>query len=147
MSATKNTVIDVARYILDRKGAMSAMKLQKLVYYAQAWSLAWDEEPLFEEDIQAWANGPVAPSLFQAHKGQYRVSAEQFEGDPSKFDDDQRETLDAVLQFYGDKNPQWLSDLTHSEGPWKLAREGLSDGERGDRVISKESMLEYYSSL
>ena len=45
------------------------MKLQKLVYYCQAWSLAWDDVPLFDEDFPAWANGPVCPELFDLHHG------------------------------------------------------------------------------
>ncbi len=49
--------LDVAEYILREMGPVTAMKLQKLVYYSQAWSLVWDEEPIFEEEIQAWANG------------------------------------------------------------------------------------------
>ena len=60
---------------------------------------------------------------------------------------DQTETIEAVLQAYGDKSPQWLSDQTHSEEPWKAARAGLAEGERGDREISLASMSEYYSSL
>ena len=53
------TVLDVAKYVLEHNGRMTTMKLEKLVYYCQAWSLGWDEVPLFEEDFQAWANGPV----------------------------------------------------------------------------------------
>jgi len=56
-----DTVIDLARYITERLGPLTAMKLQKLMYYAQAWNLVWDEEPIFNEDFQAWANGPVLP--------------------------------------------------------------------------------------
>ena len=56
---------------------MTAMKLEKLVYYSQAWSLAWDGEPLFNDDFQAWANGPVCPTLFYSHQGHY-VVAENF---------------------------------------------------------------------
>ncbi len=55
------SVESVAAYILSQHGKLSAMKLQKLVYYCQAWSLVWDEAPLFQEQIQAWANGPVVP--------------------------------------------------------------------------------------
>ena len=53
------TVFDVAKYILDRYGAMSAMKLQKLIFYCQAMSLVWDDVPLFENEFQAWVKGPV----------------------------------------------------------------------------------------
>ena len=42
------TVFDVARYILEKYGPLSAMKLQKMVYYSQAWSLVWDDAPLFD---------------------------------------------------------------------------------------------------
>jgi len=31
----------------------------------------WDESPLFEEDIQAWANGPVVQVLYSYHQGQF----------------------------------------------------------------------------
>ena len=55
---------DVAAYILRKQGPLSAMKLQKLVYYAQAWSTVWDDQPLFSEAVEAWANGPVVRELY-----------------------------------------------------------------------------------
>ncbi len=67
------SVHDVAAYILKKQGEMSAMKLQKLVYYSQAWSLVWDEKPLFRAQVEAWANGPVARSLYDKHRGQFAV--------------------------------------------------------------------------
>ncbi len=47
------SVFDVAQYILEKQGEMTAIKLQKLVYYSQAWSSVWDGEPLFPEKIRA----------------------------------------------------------------------------------------------
>jgi uncharacterized phage-associated protein len=61
--------IDVADYILKHLGSMTAMKLEKLVYYSQVWSLVWTERELFRERIEAWANGPVIPSLYRLHRG------------------------------------------------------------------------------
>jgi uncharacterized phage-associated protein len=141
------TVFDVAAYVLGKQGEMTAMKLQKLVYYAQAWSLVWDEEPLFDNPIEAWANGPVTPDLYQAHRGRYRLTREMIRGDETRLIAEQRETIDAVLSFYGGRTSQWLSDLTHSEDPWKNARCGLAPGERGDQVITHATMAEYYGSL
>jgi uncharacterized phage-associated protein len=57
-------VSDVAEYILEKVGETTAMKLQKLVYYSQAWHLAWTEQPLFKDKIEAWCNGPVI-SMFE----------------------------------------------------------------------------------
>lgn len=141
------SVKDVADYILQKLDAMSAMKLQKLVYYTQAWSLAWDEEELFSEEIEAWANGPVVRELYELHRGRYRLGKGFFGGQIDVLTNGQRDTIDRVIAFYGDKDPQWLSDLTHMEAPWREARQGLADGERGNRIIPKETMLEYYSSL
>lgn len=138
-------VHDVAAYILRKQGSMTAMKLEKLVYYTQAWSLVWDENPLFPERIEAWAAGPVVPAMYYRHRGQFQVN--DWEGDPKALSGTQRETIDAVLNFYGNKSSQWLSDLTHSEEPWLSAREGLAPLERGNREITQASMAEYYSSL
>ena len=68
-------------------------------------------------------------------------------GNADALTEDNRDTIDAVLGFYGDKSPQWLSDLTHMEDPWKKARHGIPDGERGNHVIPKQDLAEYYGSL
>jgi uncharacterized phage-associated protein len=142
------SVFDIAKYILEQKGAMTVMKLQKLVYYCQAWALVWDEEPLFTERIEAWANGPVVRTLYAEHRGLFTVMAINFpQGDSSRLSGDQKETIDAVLDFYGDKTAQWLSDQTHCEQPWRMARAGLPDSERGTSEITLASLHEYYSSL
>ena len=139
-------VFDVAAYILQRTGSMTTMKLQKLVYYSQAWSLVWDEEPLFEENIEAWANGPVVRELFDYHRGMYEISAMPI-GNPRLLNQEQQETIDAVLEYYGDKSAQWLIELTHIEDPWKQARKGMPPLERGSRVMSLDTIADYYSSL
>ncbi|WP_208932366.1 Panacea domain-containing protein [[Haemophilus] ducreyi] len=43
---------------------ISNLKIQKLVYYAQGFSLAINNKPLFSEKIQAWTHGPVTPELY-----------------------------------------------------------------------------------
>jgi len=140
------TVFDIASYILAKQGPMTTMKLQKLVYYAQAWSLVWDEKRLFANKIEAWANGPVVPSLYRLHKGLFRVRRFSL-GDGRKIRNSAKETIDAVLAYYGGRSSQWLSNLTHSEKPWKDARRGLSPSQRGSREITPAAMCEYYGSL
>ncbi|MGV1927930.1 Panacea domain-containing protein [Agrobacterium tumefaciens] len=123
------------------------MKLQKLVYYCQAWSLVWDDRPMFSDRIEAWANGPVCPSLYEAHRGNFLVRPGDFSGKKRDLDDDARDTIKQVLKFYAKKDAHWLSDLTHSEQPWRDARGDLAPGERSNAVISQASMAEYYGSL
>ncbi len=140
-------VDDVAAYILEQHGPMTAWKLQKLVYYAQAWNLVWEDTPLFREPILAWANGPVCPALYAHHRGKFEVSPPWRDGNSVDVADDERESIDVILQSYGDKSAQWLSDLTHAEPPWQEARVGLANSERGNREITHNAMAEYYGTL
>ena len=144
-------IISVAKYILEQRGAMTTMKLQKLCYYSQAWSLAWDDKPLFDEDFQAWANGPVCPELFRWHKGKFAISANQLPQLTGVHDlnDQEKDNIDKVLSFYGDKEAHWLSELTHKERPWREARQiaGALPGDTCEEIITKESMADYYAGL
>lgn len=140
-------VFDVAAFALSKLGPTTAMKLQRLVYYCQAWSLVWDEEPLFNERIEAWANGPIVPELYEIHKNKFKVEAADIPGNPEALSETQKEVVSIVLRDYGEKSTQWLTDLTHLEAPWRDTRKGMSDAERGNREITWAAMAEYYGSL
>jgi len=141
------SVFDAATYILEKCGRMSTMKLQKLCYYAQAWSLVWDDEPLFEEEFRAWRNGPVCKELFAKTRGMFSVVAADENGNSSLLTENQKDTIDRVLEHYAQHNAQWLSWLTHQEDPWKNARIGLLVDEEADIIITKESIAMYYGGL
>jgi uncharacterized phage-associated protein len=145
------TVMDTAQSVIDRLGPekLTTIKLQKLVYYCQAWSLVWDDAPLFPEKIEAWANGPVVPELFRRFKGEYYVPAEARIGNAEALSPPQKETVEAVCAHYGDKTTAWLVELTHLEAPWKNARERAraQAGELCTEIITISEMAEYYSSL
>lgn len=135
------SVADTAQFILDVHGPMTTMKLQKLVYYSQAWSIVWDDDRIFPEAIQAWKNGPVVPELWQKTKGQFKI--ERIEGgNVQKLSAANKATIKRVLQFYADKDAQWLSDLTHMEEPWKQA---FAKGVNTE--ILPQDLSEYYSTL
>jgi len=144
------SAFDVVQYILIKLESTTAMKLQKLVYYCQAWSIVWDGEALFKEGIEAWANGPVVEELYEVHRGMYKINKNSKLakiGDATKLTREQIDTIDAVLEYYNGMSPQEISDLTHAEDPWQNARKGVPDGERGDQIITKASLEEYYLSL
>jgi len=140
------SVHDVAAYILREQGAMSTWKLQKLVYYSLAWHLVWDDEPLFEEPIQAWANGPVVRALYDKHRGVFKLDCWP-DGNVSALKQNERESIDAVLKGYGKRSGHWLSELTHQEPPWREARKGLASGARSTREITHGAMFDYYGAL
>jgi uncharacterized phage-associated protein len=140
------SVHDVVVYILRKKGKIVAIKLHKLLYYSQAWSLVWDDRPLFSARIEAWANGPVVPAVYRLHRRNYYVQTWPY-GDKNSLTHDERQTIDAVLAKYGNKSSQCLSELTHREKPWIDARRGLGALEAGDREITPSAMAWYYNSL
>lgn len=137
---------DVAAYILREVGPMTAMKLEKLVYYSKAWHLVWDEEALFSERIEAWANGPVVPELYKSHKGCFNVS-DWPKGDADQLSVSERGSVDAVIRYYGMKPSYELSELTHAERPWREARGSTPPGERSNAEITEAAMAEYYDGL
>lgn len=143
-------VFDVARYILQKEHSMTAMKLQKLCYYSQVWHLVWEEMPLFENEFQAWENGPVSPELYQWHKGKFLVEVNKALDElcSNELAKNEIETIDCVLRDYKKYTAQQLSDLTHFEKPWKETYskyKGLSG--RCEQVIPINLMHEFYSGL
>ncbi|MBR0080943.1 MAG: DUF4065 domain-containing protein [Synergistaceae bacterium] len=140
-------VFDIARYILEKLGPMSTMKLQKLCYYSQAWSLVWDDTELFSEEFEAWANGPVCKELYDATRGMFTVTAKDEPGDSNNLSENQKDSINLVLDYYAKHNAQWLSQLTHMEDPWLQARVNVPAGESSSNIITKESMALYYGGL
>lgn len=143
------TVRDVAAYILQQRGPMTAMKLQKLCYYAYGYHLAWEERPLFPERFEAWANGPVCPELYACHRGKFNLEAGAIPGDPGALDDGGRESIDLVLAGLGDSTAHQLSQMTHQEGPWVTARARAHavPMQRSDEELRDDEIVEYFDAL
>lgn len=124
---------------------MTAMKMQKLAYYSQAWHLARKGSPLFVEPVEAWVNGPVVRDLYETHRGQFSLSSWPL-GNVDELSSPQHKLIDEIVDTYGRRSASWLSQLTHSEEPWRKAREGLPDNVRSSAVIDRELMRDYYAA-
>lgn len=133
-------VESVAAWIQARDPSVPGMKLQKLLYYAQAWHLAWEGRPLFAERLEAWAQGPVSPHIFGVLSHEQRPLA----GQP--LPPEAVATLEAVLEGYAARSGKWLSELTHREAPWRAARAGLPDDAASKAEISHEAMRQTYAA-
>lgn len=138
----------VADYFIARAHEVgepiSNLKLQKLVYYAQAWHLALKNRPLIEADFEAWVHGPVNPSLYR----RFRANAWKPIADEvprPALPDDVRKHLEEVWQVYGGLSALDLERMTHAEEPWKIARGDLPPDALCDNEISPESMKAFYA--
>lgn len=142
------TIFDVSLYILNELEEITVMKLQKLTFYVKAWGLVWNEEEIFLEEYQAWANGAVSPILYNKHRGMFKVTKDLFsDANIENLTLPQRETIDKVLEFYGEFTAQQLSDINHQETPWIEARGDLSPMERSTETIHVDKIAEYYSGI
>ena len=123
----------------DVSNAITPMKLQKLLYYAQGFSLALLNRELFKEDFEAWQYGPVIPSVYQKFKQYENGAIPSCPLSPStltKFTDDERQLLDDIYTAFGQYSAWALSEMTHKTPPWKNAKP--------KEIISKAKMKEYF---
>lgn len=142
------SVHDVAAYVTKHfSSPISTMKLQKLVYFAQGWHLGITGRKLFEGRFEAWAKGPVSPTLYAHHRREYAVS-EWPAGDATLLQGFEKAVVDAVLSNYGALSGIQLSEITHvPDGPWALARTraGVSEGQRSQLGVNTEDMSTYFA--
>lgn len=141
------TEFDVACYIIERMGEVSSMKLQMLLFYCQAMSLAWDGRQLFAADFEAWQNGPMLPSVYEKLKTRFRASAKVLAGDASVLDEDARDTVDQVLKVLGEGTAQTLSRFARSEHPWLHTWNYRDLSVPGYPIIDKSVVREHYSKI
>lgn len=148
----------ILAYLMKNRIEVNHFKLQKLLYYVQAWHLVnFDKHPLFDDEPEAWVNGPVYRKIFDKlkhHKGHVLLTMEDkeldtwFEQSKSELDlsELQWEYLEAAIKRFGFLSHEKLIMSTHLEAPWNDARKGLGLFDYSGNVISHESMYDFYSS-
>ncbi len=144
---------EIAKYfihIANRESKhITNKKLQKLLYYAQAWSVTARQKPLFRDKIEAWVHGPAIRSVYLKYKsfGFAQILQVVAESELSKITIDDKKFLDEVCTVYGKFDSSYLEQLTHSEKPWLDAREGLEAHVGSENEITHVSMEEFYATL
>jgi uncharacterized phage-associated protein len=124
---------------------LTNLKLQKLLYYVQAWHLAFFAAPMFDEDFEAWVHGPVEPGTYRRFK-QFGQAPIIDSYTPAKLPFAQQRHLVEVMKVYGGMSAFELERRTHQEEPWLAARRGIPADEPSTAVIDKEYMRRFYRS-
>jgi uncharacterized phage-associated protein len=162
MEVTKVKIKDLTDFVIsyfNNEGTkITPLKLQKILYYIQAWHLVFfDKNPFFDEQPEAWVNGPVYRSVYGRFKDVW-FSESKLKIDESPDEEknlnkyldklsitnEQKEFVSAVLRKYGVRSAEQLVYMTHIEEPWNKARNGIGPFERCSNKITFESMYEYY---
>lgn len=148
---TIDTIV-LSNYILKHYGPMSHLKLQKLVFYCDAYSLAYFGKPLIEDDFEAWVHGPVCRRLYDSLKDKSKLYSDvAYTPDKTDVDKefatltfDQQSLINNILCQLSSWSSFELEASTHQEGPWKKARKGYSEADKCSVIIKKDDMKEYY---
>lgn len=149
------TLNDVADFVIAKTSengqGLNLLKLQKLVYYCQAWHLAFGEGTLFDGKFQAWVHGPVSRELYDRFSDTKYIYSDVTTADirkefkPTSLTPDERQHIDAVLEVYAKYSGDQLEEMTHREQPWIEARANLQLHERCETIINEDSMRACYS--
>lgn len=139
-------VKDIAKVVIQKSsGPISNLKLQKLLYYVQGWSLGLRDEPAFESRIEAWVHGPVVPEIFHAYR-HYRWNTIDVPSESIRVHDADAAHIENVLSAYGHLSASQLEALSHDESPWIEARAGLSPRDLSNVVITHDAMKTFFKS-
>ena len=145
-------VQDVARYLLNLSTpntgeSITNLKLQKLLYYAQGFHLALHGTPLFDEEIEAWAHGPVVPEVYKEYRtnGYFDIK-DKYSERTITLTKEQKLLINDIWEIFKLYNGKELERLSHSEDPWIIARGNLAEYATSDEVITTDSIREYFEN-
>lgn len=146
------TAAKIADYIISLShqhgDPITNLKLQKLLYYSQAWHLALYNKPLFDADFEAWVHGPVQPQVYRKYK-KYAWTPIPKNPDPNELGltSHIQKHINEVMAVYGILTAWELERTTHQEMPWIKARHGLASDEPSNAIISQSDMRQFYKAM
>lgn len=148
----KYIIDDIADFfltIVDRESesTITPLKLQKILYYAQGYYLAINDEELFPDDFQAWAHGPVNVDIYEKYRDYSYQNIPKPKNELKDFSPELVDFLNDIWATFGIYDGKYLEEQTHKEEPWIIARKGLEPGARCNEIITKSSMKEYFKKV
>jgi uncharacterized phage-associated protein len=151
--------VELAKYILAKVDQpTNHLKLQKLVYYVEAYHLSYFNESIIDDDFEAWVHGPVVRKVWNRFSNRKTPLYDQIRLDAyesikvmgaveDKISEEQLDLIENIISTLGKKSGYYLECMTHEELPWKEARKNLPFDVRSSRKISKETMKRFYQGL
>jgi len=142
----------IFRLKVEEPAPLSQLKLQKLLYYVQAWNLAFEGKPLFDGKFQAWIHGPVNRSIYNRFKdtkymySSINTSDMQDAHIVNNLADPVKQHIDSVLEVYAGYSDTELESKTHNEKPWIEARHGFEPYDRCEVELNEETMRSFYKA-
>jgi len=152
MEIGESKLQQIINYIITNMEEVTPLALEKLLFFSQGVNYALNGSRLIDNDSQAWAHGPVYPSVYNQYKkygykpidnGIKSVSGRML----SKVSDEELKAIDLVIHTFGLYSPKILENISHTQTPWKEKRIGYHDEQVGTNPIEEESIKDYYIEL
>lgn len=143
----------LANYVIMRcnkeNKEISNLKLQKMVFYCQAYHIARYRERLIDNQFEAWRHGAVLPALYDdysylGYSNIHKYNEVEYNNMRSEFGEYLTGFLDKIIDKYSVLTPSEIRELNHREEPWIEAREGYEPEERCNEEIKEEIIYRYY---
>lgn len=139
--------IDIARKLIIRAvhakqhETLTNMRLQKLLYYEQGYHLAVFNEPLFNEEIEAWMYGPVIPCVYELYKENGNIGIMPNDGEvETELTEEEESLFTKVFNAYSEYSAYGLMNMTHTEAPWKSVKP------KKGNIITKQVMTDFFKT-
>lgn len=144
----ENTLDLVVAYILSKK-QLTPKALQKVIYFIQGFSKAFNKEFLFFDTPKAWVHGPVYENIYRRYKsyGYNPIVQYSSQSDNYTFSQNDKLLIDNILKYIGCLTGDMLEEITHNEMPWREARIGLQPNDLSSKEISLENIEEYFVTI
>lgn len=148
-STTQNEIETIVEYIISATNEVTPLALQKILYYAQGFYIAFFKKILFKDDCQAWIHGPVYVNIYEKYKSfkSANILININDNIKEKIEDEKKEILDVIIKYFGYYNGKALEKMTHYETPWINARKGLLPTENSNNIINKNDIEEYFEKV
>lgn len=145
-------MLRVIAYIFEVLEEVTPLMLQKLLYFIQGVSYALNGRQIFSEDCEAWVHGPVFPEVYYMFKDfKYNPIDDArfviFKGEKDALTDEEKHVIDLVLNTFGIYGGKMLEKITHSEEPWRQAREGYGEEIHSNIPLEKKRIKAYYDKI
>lgn len=143
----KDKLYLVTDYILHYDYEFTNKAIQKLLYFIQGFSIAFNNEPIFNNLPEAWVHGPVYREIYNKYK-HYGYNPIEKTNILNPILEKQEEILiDNVIKYLGGFTANKLEEITHEELPWLKARAGLKSDENSNKEISFQDICHYYTEI
>ncbi len=147
-TSNKSKISCAVRYLLNQCEDITPLALQKALYYIQGFYSAFYNIFIFPEDCESWVHGPVYRDIYFRYRDYHFdpiSSCEEF--DSNTLTTQEKAIYDSVIKYLCCYSGKVLERFTHNETPWISARGNLPVSAPSERIITKESIHEYFSAV